>query len=164
MPIPDYETLMLPLLRIASAANGSEVQLLAAIGQLAEEYKLTDEERTELLPSGGTFKFSSRVSWARTYLQKAGLLEATRRGYLRMTPRGADVLKKKPSRIDNQLLSQFAEFRVFQGKRKNKKDQESPTPETPIESIATLMNKSAKRWRLNCLTASKNVPRSFLKG
>ena len=90
MPIPDYETLMLPLLRIASAANGSEVQLLSAIGQLAEEYKLTDEESTELLPSGGTFKFSSRVSWARTYLQKAGLLEATRRGYLRMTPRGAE--------------------------------------------------------------------------
>lgn len=137
MPIPDYETLMLPLLCIASTANGKEVQLLSAIGQLAEEYKLTEEERTELLPSGGTFKFSSRVSWARTYLQKAGLLEATRRGYLRITQRGVEVLKKKPQKIDNQLLSQFAEFRKFQGKRKSKKENDNTTPETPIESIAT---------------------------
>jgi restriction system protein len=137
MPIPDYETLMLPLLCIASTANGHEVHLLSAIGQLAEEYKLTEEERTELLPSGGTFKFSSRVSWARTYLQKAGLLEATRRGYLRITQRGTEVLKKKPQKIDNQLLSQFAEFREFQGRRKSKKDNGSTNPETPIESIAT---------------------------
>lgn len=80
MPIPDYETLMLPLRRIAAAEKGHEVSLLVVIAELADEYKLTEEERKELLPNGGMFKFSSRVSWARTYLQKGGLLQATPRG------------------------------------------------------------------------------------
>ncbi len=137
MPIPDYETLMLPLLRIAESNKGKEVSLLAAIGQLADEYKLTDEERKELLPSGGTFKFSSRASWARTYLQKAGLIESTRRGHFKITQRGIDVLKKKPAKIDNKLLTQFEEFREFQGKKKTRKESANASSETPIESMAT---------------------------
>ena len=141
MAIPDYETLMLPLLRIAAGANGQEVPLVAAVEKLANEFKLTEEDRRELLPSGGTFKFSSRVSWARTYLQKAGLLESTRRGHFRITDRGRSVLSKNPSRIDGDLLSQFEEFREFQGKKKDRKAERaeitaSPS-ETPIESLAT---------------------------
>ncbi|ABQ27755.1 restriction endonuclease [Geotalea uraniireducens] len=128
---------MLPLMQIAAKANGNELQLSAAIDQLADDFKLTEEERKELLPSGGTFKFSSRASWARTYLQKAGLLEATRRGFFKITQRGVDVLKKKPSRIDNKLLSQFAEFLEFQGKKKSKKENDSTPHDTPIESIAS---------------------------
>ncbi|MBI4714961.1 MAG: restriction endonuclease [Nitrospirae bacterium] len=136
MPIPDYETLMLPLLRIAETKKGNEVALIEAIGQLASEYKLTEEEKRELLPSGSTFKFSSRVSWARTYLQKAGLLEPTRRGFFKITQRGMDVLKKKPQRIDNKLLFQFEEFKEFQGRKKAPKDNGLITSETPIESMA----------------------------
>ncbi|HBY93587.1 MAG TPA: restriction endonuclease [Chloroflexi bacterium] len=128
---------MLPLLRIAAAARGNEVSLIDAIDQLAAEYKLTDEERKELLPSGGTFKFSSRVSWARTYLQKAGLIEATRRGHFRIAERGNEILNKRPQRIDNKLLSQFPEFREFQGKKKIKSKKDAPVAETPIESITT---------------------------
>ncbi len=81
MPIPDYKTLMGPLLRIAGANKGKEVSLPHPIEQLVGQFKLAEEEKRELLPSGGAFKFSSCVSWARTYLQKAGLLEATKRGY-----------------------------------------------------------------------------------
>jgi restriction system protein len=135
--IPDYETLMGPMLRIAYASKGKEVSLPETVEQLAAEYKLTEAERRELLPSGGTFKFSSRVSWARTYLQKAGLLEATRRGYFRITQRGIEVLNKKPERVDNRLLFQFPEFREFQGKKKTKKRNGASSSETPIESIAT---------------------------
>jgi len=137
MPIPDYETLMLPLLRIAAAEKGYEASLLNAIAQLAEEFKLTEEEKKELLPSGGTFKFSSRVSWARTYLQKAGLLKATRRGHFTITARGKEVLKKAPQRINNKILTQFPEFREFQGKRRIRKEHDVSMPETPRESIAT---------------------------
>lgn len=136
MSIPDYETLMLPLLRIAEAKKGDEVALIDAIEQLAAEFHLTEDEKRELLPSGGTFKFSSRVSWARTYLQKAGILESTRRGHFKITQRGLDVLKKKPQRIDNKLLVQFAEFREFQGKKKTTKENREGNSETPIESIA----------------------------
>ena len=142
MGIPDYETLMLPLLQIAGEANGQEVPLVVAVEQLAVQFKLTTEDRHELLPSGGTFKFSSRVSWARTYLQKAGLLEATKRGHFRVTDRGRAVLKNKPVRIDGSLLSQFEEFREFQGRKKDRRTdkveiQAPGSAETPIESLAT---------------------------
>lgn len=60
MAILDYETLMLPLLRFAAEANGQEVPFPVAVGKLADQFNLTDEERQELLPSGGTFKSSSR--------------------------------------------------------------------------------------------------------
>jgi restriction system protein len=136
MTIPDYETLMLPLLRIAAEAKGQEVQLLVAVGRLADEFKLSDDERAELLPSGSTFKFSSRVSWARTYLQKAMLLEAARRGHIRITARGLDVLKKKPARVDNKLLLQFAEFKAWKTPRRDA-SAEVVASETPIESIAS---------------------------
>ena len=138
MPIPNYETLMLPLLTLAADKPESELAGLTAVGSLASTFKLTDKERTELLPSGGTFKFSSRVSWAATYLKKAGLLEAPRRGYLRITKRGLEALMKKPKRRDGALLSQYEEFRQFQGKKKEKRDKSVDTgddSETPIESI-----------------------------
>jgi restriction system protein len=145
MPIPDYETLMLPLLQLAAEANGQEVALPAAVGKLTDQFNLTDDERQELLPSGGTFKFSSRVSWARTYLQKAGLLEAARRGHFRITDRGQSILKTKPDRIpdriDGNLLSQFEEFREFQGKKRDRRTERVVEPpllaETPIESLGT---------------------------
>lgn len=141
MPIPDYETLMLPMLQLAAGANGEEVALSVAAGKLADRFKLTDDERQELLPSGGTFKFSSRVSWARTYLQKAGLLEASRRGHFRLTGRRQDVLKSNPERIDGALLSQFEEFREFQGRKRDRRTEKATesavSAETPIESLAT---------------------------
>ncbi len=137
MPIPDYESLMRPLLEIAATAKGEEVRLTAATDQLAKVFNLTSKERTELLPSGGTFKFSSRVSWARTYLQKAGLLEAPKRGFLRITLRGMDVLKQSKGKIDNKLLAQFDEFKEFQGKKKNASTTSvTESPQTPVESIS----------------------------
>ena len=142
MSIPDYETLMLPLLQIAAEMNGQEIPLVAAVEKLATQFKLTSDERHELLPSGGTFKFSSRVSWARTYLQKAGLLEATKRGHFRITDRGSTILRTKPVRVDGNLLSQFEEFREFQGRKKERRTDKlqpsaSGSAETPIESLAT---------------------------
>ncbi|MFZ1545708.1 MAG: restriction endonuclease [Candidatus Nitrotoga sp.] len=136
MSIPDYETVMLPLLEIAHEANSEGVKLVEAVDQLAAKFDLTKQERSELLPSGGTFRFSSRVSWARTYLQKAGLLESPKRGYFKLTPRGASILKQKPDKIDNKLLSQFSEFRSFQGKKNNVKNGSEPVSQgTPIEAI-----------------------------
>src|SRR5436190_15379000 len=104
MAIPDYETLMLPLLNLAGANANGELPVLDAVKALADKYGLTEEERRELLPSGATFKFSSRVSWAATYLKKAGLLEAPRRSYLRITKRGLDALQQKPAKIDGDFL------------------------------------------------------------
>jgi restriction system protein len=111
MAIPDYQTLMLPLLELAS--DQQEHSIAETVGSLAKEFKLTEQEQEELLPSGSESVFANRVRWARTFLKKAGLIEATGRGRFRISPRGLEVLKDKPRVIDNRLLSQFAEFQDF---------------------------------------------------
>jgi restriction system protein len=72
MAIPDYQTIMLPVLQLAS--DGQEHRFRDAVEQLAANFELTDAERSELLPSGTAPIFDNRVGWARTYLKQAGLL------------------------------------------------------------------------------------------
>jgi restriction system protein len=112
MAIPDYETIMLPLLQYAG--DGQVHSFREAIQVLAEYFQLTDEEQDKLVPSGSKTVFQNRASWASTYLKKAGLLEAPRRGYFRITQRGLVVLKDAPNRIDRDFLLQFPEFLEFQ--------------------------------------------------
>jgi restriction system protein len=110
MAVPDYQTLMLPVLH---AAEHGEVRIGDVVLLLADKFALTPEERAELLPSGRQTVFSNRVHWAKTYLGKAGLLEPVRRGHFKITERGRSVLASAPTRIDNDFLSQFPEFREF---------------------------------------------------
>jgi restriction system protein len=108
---------MLHLLRLSS--DGAEHSLKDAIPVLADTFHLTDSERTELLPSGQQAVFHNRVAWANTYLKKAGLLCAPRRGVFTITDRGNSVLARNPSKIDLKLLEQFPEFLAFKAKSKN---------------------------------------------
>ncbi len=78
MPIPDYQSMMLPVLTISTSG---EVRVGDAVNRLADELKLTPDERAQLLPSGKQTLFGNRVHWAKTYLNKAGLIEGTRRGH-----------------------------------------------------------------------------------
>ena len=107
---------MLPLLRLAS--DGAEHTLKDAVPALADIFQLTDAERTEFLPSGQQAILNNRVAWAKTYLKKAGLLEAPRRGVFVITDRGKQVLAKNPPKIDLKLLEQFPEFLAFKAKSK----------------------------------------------
>jgi restriction system protein len=113
MSIPDYQTVMLPLLKELS--DGSEHTLQAVIEALAGAFNLSASERQELLPSGGQFIFHNRVGWARTYMKKAGLLSTPKRGVMQITDRGRGVLKDNPKRVDTKILRQFPEFLEFQG-------------------------------------------------
>lgn len=110
MPIPDYQTCMLPLLRFAS--DGKQHQLKDAAHELSKHFKLTEQELHEFLPSGQQPVFINRVGWARTYLSKAGLLASPKRGYFQITKRGLDVLKGNPT-INTKFLEQYPEFQEF---------------------------------------------------
>lgn len=112
MAIPDYQTLMLPLLKMAKERG--ECHFLDVIECLATEFNVSEAERQELLPSGAQPIFVNRVSWARTYLKKAGLLQYPKRGFVNITTRGQEVLTQNPNRIDNKFLRQFTEFLSFQ--------------------------------------------------
>jgi restriction system protein len=122
MSIPDYQTLMRPVLN--SAKNG-EVRISDVIAELAEEFKLTPEERAQMLPSGRITLFANRVHWAKTYMKQASLIEQTRRAYFQLTKRGRDALGSS-KRIDNRYLSQFPEFLDF--KARSSTDQEDVPP------------------------------------
>ncbi len=108
MAVPDFQSLMLPLLRVA--ADGEEHPLAAARDALAAQLKLTVADQQELLPSGRQPRFTNRVAWAKVYLQQAGLLQSTRRGHFRIAERGRTVLEVPPARIDIKFLQQYPEF------------------------------------------------------
>jgi restriction system protein len=110
MPIPDYQTLMLPMLKWLQ--HGETRSFSQLVPPLATEFNLTDEERARKLPSGQQDMFRNRVHWASFYLLKAGLLERPQRGHVRLTQRGLDALKSGTA-VNNQYLKQFAEFREF---------------------------------------------------
>jgi restriction system protein len=109
--IPDYQTLMLPLLRLAS--DGQEHRIGEVIEPLAKQLDISADELAEMLPSGRQPVFNNRVHWAKTYLAQAKLLEITRRAYFRITDRGREILRENPKRVDVRLLERFPEFNEF---------------------------------------------------
>ena len=111
MTIPDFQSLMLPALAVA--ADGSEHSTRDVIDTLAQQFRLTDQERRVLLPSGRQAKFDNRVHWAISHLKHAGLLDRPKRSYLQITPRGMNVMQERPPRIDMRFLSRFPEFVEF---------------------------------------------------
>ncbi len=113
MAIPDYQTLMLPVLKQSAAG---EVRIGDVVDTLSDEFQLSDDELAELIPSGNQTTFSNRVHWAKTYLKQAGLIEPTRRAHFRITQRGNEVLAKSPVSIDSKFLRQFSEFQEFQNR------------------------------------------------
>jgi restriction system protein len=111
MAIPDFETIMRPLL--AHLADGGDHQTRETLDVLAEEFGLSDDERRELLPSGKQPLFTNRVAWAKFYLKKAGAVANPRRGIYRITDVGRQLLGQNPDRIDSSILQSIPEFRDF---------------------------------------------------
>ena len=148
MSIPDYQTLMLPVLKIAK--DGNAYKSRDAIEILAEEVSLSDEERRELLPSGSQAVFDNRVGWARSYLKQAGLLESPKRGFFQITQRGKELLDSGITRIDNSVLAQFEEFQNFKNKNQNQKKDDTALAEniqTHIASDQTPEDQIASAYR-----------------
>jgi restriction system protein len=130
MAIPDYQSLMLPLLRLAG--DGSEHRMSDVVDALANQLKLSDAEREELLPSGKQPTFNNRVHWARTYLVQAKLLTSTRRAHFKITERGRSVLAENVERIDAKFLRRFDEFNAFVGTGQKGV---TPSPETVLQVV-----------------------------
>ena len=136
MAVPDYQSLMLPLLKIAGDEN--EHSLNEAIDKLAQQFGLSEIDREELLPSGTQRKFDNRVSWARTYMQKALLFSSPGRSKFRITERGIEVLKKNPPDVNVKYLKQFPEFFAFytHRDREGKSDENNHVTQEIIEQAS----------------------------
>ena len=110
--IPDYQSIMLPLLKVVN--DEQEHRFRDLIETLSEYFGLDDNQRKELLPSGSQLIFDNRVGWAKTYLKKAGLIEYTKRGVIKITARGMATLQENIDKIDVKYLKRFEEFNEFQ--------------------------------------------------
>lgn len=169
MPIPDYQTLMLPVLQLS--ADGEVHKFSQAIEDLATKFQLTDEERNELLPSGTQAVFNNRVGWARSYLKQAGLLDTPRRGYFTISQRGRDLLATNPNRIDISVLEQFPEFIEFKNRKKDKKDEDGrqlsqarvSTSDTPEDALATAYSELRESLEGEVLEAVMGSSPSFFE-
>ncbi len=147
MTIPDYQSIMLPLLEYT--ADGKEHYFRDAVEAMAVKFNLSPEEKMELLPSGRKPTFDDRVGWARTYMKHAGLLESTRRGHFRITQRGREVLSRRPPKIDVSFLSRFPEFNEFSFRRREsivesdqRIDSLNDTPEELLENSFKVINQN----------------------
>lgn len=153
--IPDYQSIMLPLLEYIS--DGNEHKMRNVTDELANILGVTEQEQKELLPSGVAPVFYNRTAWAKTYLKKAGLIDSPKQGFVKISKRGLDVLKKKPSSINVKYLKQFSEFIEFQSVKKDdgeivndlNEDQIIQTPEESLELAYQKIRKSLASELIN---------------
>ncbi|HOB03344.1 restriction endonuclease [Casimicrobium huifangae] len=140
MAIPDYQSVMLPLLKLAG--DGQEHAMRSAIDLLGRQFKLSDDELTQLLPSGASSVFASRVGWARTYLKQSGLLVSPRRGVFKITSDGLSLLLEQPAEISLKTLERYPSFQAFKARSRESQtgtqqfaatvDQQRVTPEDAL--------------------------------
>jgi len=164
--IPDYQSLMLPVLQFIS--DNKEHKVSDIVDALAVKFKLTDDEKRELLPSGQSSLFHNRVHWAKTYLKKSGLLDYPKRGAIIITIRGREVLKEKPSEINVKFLRKFPEFLEFAVKKGNSGETEATVVEevkkqTPEELIDAGYLSIRKTLEEEILAKLKTVNPSFFE-
>ena len=127
MPVPGFQKYFLPFLELVK--DGKEHAMSELYEPLANHFKLTNEDKKELLPSGLQTRHINRVQWTRTFLKKALLIESSSRGKVRIIERGIKVLAENPKDINIKFLDRFPEFKEF---RSGTKSDESESILTPI--------------------------------
>jgi restriction system protein len=134
MPIPDFQSLMLPIMKIAE--DGDEHTARELRQRIGEQLGLTEEERKELLPSGTQPVFTNRLAWSRAHLTMAGLLEKTGKGRFRITQRGKQAMASNPRTINLRFLFQFPEYSEARNRAKTDTPPE-PTAQASASEVAS---------------------------
>ncbi len=150
MPIPDYQTLMLPVLKIAA---GGETRVPEVADQIALSFGLSDDEREEMLPSGRQRVLHNRIHWAKFYMGKAGLIDSPERGKFIASEAGKQLLATEPPAINVETLKAYSAFVEFYNGNKLSSNQSSPaeaaavsevTPEEQIDAAHAVLHSALK--------------------
>lgn len=167
MTIPDFQTLMLPLLKLLEKG---QLRTTEAIDTLSDQFQLTEEERTALLPSGKQATMANRVHWAISYLGKAGLIKRVQRGSYVISDAGRGLLKHPPPRIDIKFLMKYPDFQEFRSAAKQEdttaansvvNEANEGTPEERIDEAAAELDNAL---RADVLEKAKSLtPTAFEK-
>lgn len=168
MPVPDFQSLMLPALK--AFASGSELSLSVVRDRVAVVEGFSDEDLREMLPSGRQTVLANRVNWTVIYMERAGLLVRARRGVYQLTQEGEDLLSRAPAHIDINLLKKYPKFTEWL-KRSNApppdKDvtqvQRDDISETPEEALARAAGQLSMALEVDLLLSIRNSPSEFLE-
>ncbi len=168
MGIPDYQTLMRPLLDVLSdGRERSNADLRTAV---AGRFGLTDEDLRELVPSGQKPLFNDRLSWATSYLTQAGALTRPRRGVYKINARGLTLLRETPKRVDFNVLDQFPEFQAFRAgaasgsaPRRRPANAVADEESTPEESLESAFQRLRASIEADLLQQVKSASPSFFE-
>lgn len=162
MAVPDFQSLMRPLLQLAS--DGAEHVLRDATEHLADAFALTPEDRSELLPSGRQRKLVNRMAWASIHLRRAGLLSSPGRGRFTITERGREMLVEHPERVDMKVLRQFPEYLDFTaGTALATKPTQRDEPATPEEILEDTYQGIRKTLAEELLERVRTAPPAFFE-
>lgn len=166
MSVPDFQSFMLPVLKIMGDGNEHSVNEIA--DKVSDHFGLSEEDRREPLPSGRKTRLHDRVNWSQTYMMNAGLLERVGRGKYRITERGIEILKNNPPIINTRFLKQFPEFIEFQNasrqsKPNNEQIESDETDQTPKEILETSYQKLKAALAQELLESVKKCSPKFFE-
>jgi len=170
--IPDFQTIMLPMLEIMS--DNEEHILQNLVTQVCNKYNLSKEEREELVPSGVMSKIKNRTSWALTHLKKTGLISSTKRGVFKITEDGLIILKSKPERIDLKFLNEIPAYKSWKetykdshkdsfSSDKKEDDDEIVTYKTPEELLDYSYSQLKEELALELIEKIKECSPTFFE-
>jgi restriction system protein len=164
--VPDFQALMLPLLKISSDRKLHNLQDIAV--SVAAQLELSQDDLSELLPSGKQTRFYNRLGWARTHLSKAGLIKYVQRGVFQITERGLTILRENPEKVDLKLLDRFPEHLDFRqakpvGQLTESKKGVTEQIGTPLEELESAFEELEKNLSEDFLDRVKNCSPSFFE-
>jgi restriction system protein len=164
MSIPDLQTCMLPLLDLAS--DRQEHAIREAIEELVDGFKLTEDERKARV-SSGELTINNRIRWAYFLLERARLLEATRRGHFRITQRGLEVLRNRPAKLTIAFLKQFPEFRehlkLAASKAVSTRRMRKARLQSPVEELEAAYRRLRQGLAIELVEAMKRCSPTFFE-
>lgn len=150
MAIPDFQTLMLPLLELLK--DGKIIKLSEMVEIMSNKYNLTDEEKNEWLPSKTQKTMYNRVAWAKQYLKNANLIDSPEKGSFKITQKGLEILKTNPQKINLRFLKNLELNKLHhEDNDNNENDNENKTPEELIEGAQVLFTESLQSELLSKL-------------
>lgn len=167
MSVPDFQSWFMPLLQAVS--NGATHNIADLYELLADQKKLTVEDRAELLPSGRQFTYRNRIAWARTYLRKSGLLEAPGKGKVRITPAGLELLGNPPAKLNVAFLKKYPGFLEFHSGNSSASAGQliesagANNDETPQETFERLHKSLSTQLEIELLDQIKAAPPQFFE-
>lgn len=171
MAVPDFQTLMLPVLKAVGEAEATKPAEVRAY--VADLSGLTPEDLEQRLPSGRQSTFENRCAWANVFLQRAGLIKSVKRGVYRITERGREVLANKPERIDMKYLERFPEYMSWRKRSARRESTETPPlaemeqtapSQTPQELIETTLESLTADLRLALLDRVRTMSPTGFEG